>query len=179
MKSAPNIALVGPMGAGKSSVAALLAPLLGLQDMDADAEVERDARMAVAAIFERYGEPAFRRLEQQALGRLLADSGRVVATGGGAVLDPDTRALLGDRAFVVHLHVTPAEQLARLRGDASRPLLQAVNPAAQLRQLATERDPLYASVADLRIVTERLSPQQVARKVREGLDGRWQRGEAA
>lgn len=179
MKSAPNIALVGPMGAGKSSIAALLAPSLGLQAADSDAEVERIARMTVAAVFERHGEPAFRQMECASLERLLAGSGRLVATGGGAVLDPGVRALLGRRAFVVHLHAAPTEQLARLRGDASRPLLQGPDPAARLRQLAAGRDPLYASVADLRIVTDRLSPQQVARKVREGLDGRWQRGEAA
>lgn len=179
MKPAPNLALVGPMGAGKSSVAALLAPLLGLQGADTDADVERSAGMAIAALFERDGEARFRALERDTLARRLAGNGQVLATGGGVVLDPGNRALLRQRAFVVHLHATPAEQAARLRGDHGRPLLQGPDPTERLQRLAAERDPLYAQVADLRIDTGGHSPAQVAQRVLAGLEGRWRPGEAA
>ena len=179
MKPAPNLALVGPMGAGKSSVAALLAPLLGLHRVDTDADIERAAGVAIATLFERDGEARFRVLERDALALRLAASGQVLATGGGAVLDPGNRALLRRRAFVVHLHATPAEQSARLRGDHGRPLLQGPDAAERLQRLAAERDPLYAQVADLRIDTGGHSPAQVAQRVLAGLEGRWRPGEAA
>lgn len=178
MKSAPNLALVGPMGAGKSSVAAILAGRTGLERVDVDAEVERVAGTSVTAIFGHSGEAAFRELEAAALQRLLQGSGLLVATGGGAVLDPTSRALLAERAFVVHLHATPAEQMARLAGDTSRPLLQGHDPAARLEQLARERDPLYAAVADLRVDTAGSTPGQVASRIHAALEGRW-RGVAA
>lgn len=167
------------MGAGKSSVASILAKLAGLGHVDLDAEVERLADAPVSAIFEHAGEAAFRELEAATLRRLLEGSGLLVATGGGAVLDPASRALLARRAFVVHLHATPAEQMARLSGDTSRPLLQGHDAAARLQQLARERDPLYAAVADLRVDTGGLTPEQVASRIHASLEGRWQCGVAA
>lgn len=178
-KSAPNLALVGPMGAGKSTVAALLAPLLGLRVVDTDAEIERGAGMPVADVFRRHGEAAFRQMEREALARLLDATGRVLATGGGAVLEPATRDLLRRRAFVVHLHAGAEEQLARLGNDASRPLLQCPDPAARLRELAIEREPLYAAVAGFRIDTTGLAAQQVAHRIRAALEGQWRPGDAA
>lgn len=177
-RSAPNLALVGPMGAGKSTVAALLAPLFGLRAVDADSEIERAAGISISELFERGGEAAFRQMERGTLARLLDATGLVLATGGGAVLDPGTRALLRRRAFVVHLHAGVDAQLARLRGDDRRPLLQCRDPAARLRDLAGQRDPLYAAVADLRIDTTGLSPQQVTDRVRAAVEERWCRGEA-
>ena len=179
MKSAPNLALVGPMGAGKSSVAAILAGLAGLEWVDVDAEVERFTGAPVSRIFERSGEAAFREMERTALQRLLQSSGLLVATGGGAVLDASNRDLLVRRAFVVHLHASPAEQVVRLEGDRSRPLLQGHEAAARLRQLACERDPLYSAVADLRIPTGGLAPEQVAARVLDALETRWRREAAA
>ena len=166
------------MGAGESSVASILAELAKLEHVDLDAEVESLAGAPVSAIFERSGEAAFRKLEAATLRRLLEGPGLLVATGGGAVLDPGSRALLARRAFVVHLHATPAEQLARLSGDTSRPLLQGHDAAARLEQLARERDPLYAAVADLRVDTGGSAPEQVASRIHAALDGRW-RGVAA
>lgn len=179
MKSAPNLALVGPMGAGKSSVAAILAGLAGLEWVDVDAEVERSADAPVSRIFERSGEAAFREMERTTLQRLLQSSGLLVATGGGAVLHASSRELLVRRAFVVHLHASPAEQMARLEGDRSRPLLQGHDADARLRQLACERDPLYAAVADLRVDTGGLAPGQVAARIHAGLEGSWRREAAA
>ncbi len=179
MKPAPNLALVGPMGAGKTSVARMLAPLLGLRFADTDLDIEHAAGLAVAALFERDGEAGFRRLEREALARRLAGHGQVLATGGGAVLDPDNRALLRARAFVVHLHASPAEQSARLQGDHSRPLLQGLDTTARLEALAAARDPLYAAVADLHLDTGGTPPAEVTRQLMAGLEGRWHPGETA
>ncbi|MCE7031886.1 shikimate kinase [Lysobacter sp. GX 14042] len=178
-KPAPNLALVGPMGAGKSTVATLLAPLLGLRAVDTDAEIERGAGMPVAEVFRRHGEAGFRRMERETLARLLGAAGQLLATGGGAVLDPATRDLLRRRAFVIHLHAGAGEQLARLHGDVGRPLLQCPDPAARLRELAAVRDPLYAAVAGLRIDTNGLSPRQVADRLHATLEGAWRPGETA
>ena len=179
MKSAPNLALVGPMGAGKSSVATMLAGQTGLEPKDVDTEVERVAGASVSTIFGHSGEAHFRELEAAALQRLLQGAGLLVATGGGAVLAPANRTLLAERAFVVYLHATPGEQMARLAGDTSRPLLQGHDAAARLQQLSHEREPLYAAIADLRIDTGGLTPDQVALHIRDALEGRWRRGVAA
>ena len=179
MKTAPNLALVGPMGAGKSSVAGLLAPRLGLRLVDLDAWMEQDAGMSVEAMFQRHGEPGFRERERDALSTLLAGSGLLLATGGGAVLDAGNRERLGRRAFVLHLHATPDEQWRRLQGDRHRPLLQCEDPATRLRQLATVRNPLYAMVADYRLDTTGLSAAQVAQRAQAILGAQWRPGQAA
>src|SRR5690606_14548795 len=153
MNPAPNLVLVGPMGAGKSSIGRRLADRFGLAFHDADREIEAQAGASIATIFECTGEAGFRAREQAVLAGLLAGEGAVVATGGGAVLDPRTRDLLRERGFVVHLHVGLAQQLARLARDRSRPLLAGEDREAVLRRLAAVRDPLYDEVADLRFDT--------------------------
>ena len=164
-----NINLVGPMAAGKSRIGRELAERCRLQLVDADAEIEREAGASIAAIFEREGEAGFRNRERAMLAGLLMQTGMVLATGGGAVLDAGTRALLSDRGFVVHLHASPATQLARAAGDTTRPLLQHPDPASVLDALATERDPLYAEVAALRIDTDGFTPSQVCARIVAGL----------
>lgn len=164
-----NIILVGPMGAGKSRIGPELARRCSRRLVDADAEIERDAGTSIADIFHSEGEDGFRRREREKLATLLQDDGLVLATGGGAVLDAGTRALLVERGFVVHLHASPATQLARIAGDAGRPLLQQDDPAAVLHALAIERAPLYAAVADLRIDTDGLDPADVVAEILSNL----------
>ncbi len=184
MNPASNLVLVGPMGAGKSSIGRRLAGRFGLRFVDADREIERQTGTSIATIFGCEGEDGFRARERTLLAEVLAADGLLLATGGGAVLDAGTRDLLRARAFVVHLHVAPATQLARLARDRVRPLLGAAgkHPSdreALLRDLAAVRDPLYRDVADLRFETGEAAPGHAAVALGHLLDGVWQRAATA
>jgi shikimate kinase len=179
MNPAPNLVLIGPMGAGKTSIGRRLAGRFGLAFADADRDLELRTGASVATIFDCEGEAGFRARERATLAELLAGHGLLVATGGGVVLDADNRALLRTRGFVVHLHVEVAVQLERLARDQSRPLLQRDDRAAVLAQLAAQRAPLYAEVADLRFDTSRLQPAEAVAVLGKLLDERWQRGAVA
>lgn len=178
MNPASNLVLVGPMGAGKTAIGRRLAGRLGLAFADSDQEVERQAGASVAAIFEHVGEAGFRERERRALAGLLAGSGRLVATGGGAVLDADNRRLMGERGFVVWLQAGPDTQLRRLARDRSRPLLLRQDRAQVLRQLAAARDPLYREVADLVLSTDGIGPGQAVLQLAQLLSQQWQRDES-
>jgi len=173
MNPSRNLILVGPMGAGKSSIGQQLARRFGLRFVDADATVEHDAGASVAQVFEREGEAGFRRREHDALARLLAHDGLVLATGGGAVLDADNRALMQRRGYVVHLHVSQAQQLSRLVDDTSRPLLARPDRAQVLDALAVTRAPLYAQVADLVFDTDTLDAAAAADALGDLLAAQW------
>jgi shikimate kinase len=144
------IALVGMMGAGKTTLGRALAQRLGWRFRDLDEEVERAADATIAELFEREGEAAFRELEHRALARLLDGSLLVLATGGGVVLAPSNRDLLRHRALTIWLDASPTTLAARVTGIGGRPLLNGSDPAARLTQLLEERRPVY-SQADLRI----------------------------
>jgi shikimate kinase len=166
------IALVGLMGAGKSAVAVALGERLGAAVADLDAMVEAARGRGVAAIFEREGEAAFRRLEGVALAGALAAGAGVLACGGGIVLDPAHRRTLAGRCRVVWLEVEPATAAARLAGEAGgRPLLAgdaAVGPGqieARLAALLAERRSLYAEVAAVRVAVEGRGAAAVADEV--------------
>ena len=148
-----RIFLVGPMGAGKTSVGRQLAGALELDFVDADHEVERRAGVDIATIFEFDGEAGFRRRERLLIDQLTQRDGIVLATGGGAVLDPDNRRALAERGLVVYLDTSVAEQLRRTRRDRARPLLQSSDRRATLEKLYQERDPLYREVADIVVET--------------------------
>ncbi|MDZ3823690.1 MAG: shikimate kinase [Pseudoxanthomonas sp.] len=151
MEPATHIALVGPTGAGKSSIGRALADLLGRPFVDLDQAIEAAAGATVALIFEHQGEAGFRRRESAALAQALAaPAPTLIACGGGIVLDPDNRALLRRHAVVVHLAATVEEQLTRLARDRLRPLLQVPDRHARLQALAREREPLYEAAAHLR-----------------------------
>ena len=179
MKTAPNLVLVGPMGAGKSSIGRRLAGRFGLAFVDADHEIEARTGASVAMIFECEGEAGFRARERAALADLLRGDAQVIATGGGAVLDEGNRRLMRERGFVVHLHVGVERQLARLARDRTRPLLAAVDREAVLQRLAETRAPLYAEAADLRLDTDALSPTEACAQLGRLLEQHWTRGAPA
>ncbi|MBB5519720.1 shikimate kinase [Amphiplicatus metriothermophilus] len=145
-----TVALVGMMGAGKTTVGRRLAARLALPFCDADAEIEKAAGMSVSDLFALHGEESFRRGEAQVIARLLAGPPHVLATGGGAVVDPGTRRLLKERAITVWIRAD-AETLARraARRD-TRPLLREGDPRAVIERLLAERAPYYAQ-ADIAV----------------------------
>jgi shikimate kinase len=168
-----NLILVGPMGAGKSSIGRSLAEHFGLRLVDADREIESRAGVSVSRIFESEGETGFRARERAALAELLAGEGLVLATGGGAVLDAGNRALLRERGFVVHLHASVERQLQRLARDRTRPLLAGGDREQVLRDLAAVREPLYAQVAHLRFDTDGYREVEVAQRLAQLLEIHW------
>lgn len=179
MDTAPNLVLIGPMGAGKTSIGKRLAERFGLAFIDADREVEAHTGVSVATIFDCEGETGFRERERSTLAELLAGDGAVIATGGGAILHADSRALMRQRGFVVHLHVAVEGQLQRLARDRSRPLIQRDDREATLHRLAEAREPLYAQTADLRFDTQDMSPADATCQLARMLAERWTRGSAA
>ena len=160
--------LVGPMGAGKSTVAALLAESYGVTVRDTDADVEAAEGRSISDIFVDSGEAHFRELERAAVAEALASHDGVLALGGGAVLDPSTRELLGDHR-VVFLRVGLAEAVKRVGLGTSRPLLLG-NVRATIKALLDERTPIYESVAELSVDTDQRSPQDVADEIRKALE---------
>jgi shikimate kinase len=155
----PALVLVGPPGAGKTTIGRLAAARLGVPFRDTDTDVETTAGKTVPEIFFDDGEPAFRELEREAVRRALAEHDGVLSLGGGAVLSPETRALLkGHR--VVFLSVGLTDATKRVGLSAPRPVL-GLNPRAQLRELLDARLPLYREVAAAEVATDGLTPQQV------------------
>lgn len=139
-----SIVLVGLMGAGKTTVGRRLAARLHLPFVDADAEIEAASALTVAEIFERFGEAHFRDGERRVIARLLDGPRHVLATGGGAFVNPDTRALILDRALAVWLDADLATLVERVGRRSTRPLLKDRDPREVLAELAERRNPLYA-----------------------------------
>ncbi|MFR9727218.1 shikimate kinase [Streptomyces sp. MS19] len=168
MTAGPAAILVGPPGSGKSTVGALLAARLGRTVRDTDADVERAAGKTVSEIFLDDGEARFRALEAAAVRAAVTGHDGVVSLGGGAVLDPGTRALLAGLP-VVFLDVPLAEAMKRVGLDASRPLL-AINPRQRWRALMEERRPLYTEVARAVVTTADRTPDEVVQAVLDALE---------
>ena len=157
------------MGAGKSAVGRQLARLLHLDFVDSDEEIERRTGVDIPFIFEKEGEAGFRKREAQAIDDLSKRDGIVLATGGGAVIDPQNRNHLGARGFVVYLHTSVSQQLARTRKGRERPLLNHDDPRAVLEDLMSQREPLYREIADLTVDTDGRKVNTVANEILDKL----------
>jgi shikimate kinase len=160
---ARNIVLTGFMGTGKTTVGLILAGRLSWSFVDTDALIELRSGRAIADIINQDGEMAFRHLERDACQQVAAKREQVVATGGGALLDPANRAALSESGLVVCLTCNPAEIVRRLNGDQSRPLL-AGNPVARIQELLAARKPIYDALPN-HVDTTRRTPEEVANEV--------------
>ncbi|AFP85137.1 shikimate kinase AroK [secondary endosymbiont of Ctenarytaina eucalypti] len=161
-----NIFLVGPMGAGKSTIGRQLAQQLNMEFFDSDQEIERRTGADVGWVFDVEGEEGFRDREEKIINELTEKQGIVLATGGGSVKSRDTRNRLSARGVVVYLETTIEKQLARTQRDKKRPLLQAAEPPRDiLVVLAREGKPLYEEIADITIRTDEQSPKVVANQI--------------
>jgi shikimate kinase len=169
MKHPRNLFLIGPMGAGKSAVGRQLAKMLHLDFVDSDDEVESRTGVDIPFIFEKEGEEGFRKREARVIDELSQLDGIVLATGGGAVVDADSRSRLGARGFVVYLSTSVEQQLQRTNRGRERPLLGNGDPAEVLDRLMAERDPLYREIADLVVNTDGRRVQTVAREIHDAL----------
>ncbi len=172
MRLPSRIFLVGPMGAGKTTVGRQLARLAGLEFADTDHEIEHRTGVDIPFIFEKEGEAGFRRRESRVLEELSDRDGIVLATGGGIVTGDDNRRLLSGRGVVIYLHADVPTQKARTRHDRHRPLLDCADPDTRLRDLMAERDPLYREIADLVVESDGRQARAVAREILERLQDR-------
>jgi 3-dehydroquinate synthase len=160
-----NVFLVGLMGAGKTTIGRILARKLGLRFMDSDHEIEARTGASIPWIFEIEGEPSFRRREADVIRELTGQRDLVLATGGGAVLDADSRAHLKARGTVIYLRTTVHNILQRTAHDKNRPLLQTADPRKKLEELMAVRDPLYMEIADVVIDTGRPNVQSMVQSI--------------
>lgn len=160
-----NVFLVGPMGAGKTTIGRQLARLLKRDFLDSDREIEQRTGAGIPLIFELEGEAGFRGRERAVIDELTQLPGIVLATGGGAILDPDNRRHLADRGTVVYLQTSVEQQLARTGRDRNRPLLQTEDPKRRLEELLATRDPLYREVADLTVSTDGRTARDVVNQI--------------
>jgi shikimate kinase len=165
----PVAVVVGPPGAGKSTVGPLLAEALGVPFRDVDDDIRQQAGKPIMDIFATDGEPVFRELEEKAVAAALAEHAGVVALGGGAVLSERTRALLAGHR-VVFLNVGMAEGVRRTGLSGARPLLAGVNPRATFKMLLDARLPLYREVAVVEVSTDDTEPEQIVADVVAALD---------
>ncbi|WP_159821720.1 shikimate kinase AroK [Colwellia sp. 20A7] len=166
-----NIFLIGPMGAGKSTIGRELADRLHLEFFDSDQEIERRTGADIAWVFDLEGEEGFRKREEGVIEDLSEKQGIVLATGGGSVISMQVRNRLSARGIVVYLETTIDKQVARTQRDRRRPLLQtSEEPRTVLENLAVERNPLYEEIADVVIKTDDQSAKVVAHKIIERLD---------
>jgi shikimate kinase len=161
VNTSDNLFLVGLMGAGKTTVGRQLAARVGKTFHDTDQEIERRTGVKIALIFEIEGEAGFRAREAKVVDQLTQLSNVVVATGGGAVLDAESRKHLASRGVVIYLHGQPKDLWTRTRHDKSRPLLQDTDPLEKLQNLYQQRDPLYREIADVVVDTGRQSARNL------------------
>jgi shikimate kinase len=166
-----TLVLVGMMGAGKSSVGRRLAAVLDMPFRDADAEIEDAAGCSVSEIFERFGEAQFRAGERKVIARLLDESPCVLAAGGGAFMDAETRAAIQEKAISIWLKAPIDLLLDRVSRKDSRPLLKTQNPRQTLERLAKEREPVYAQ-ADLTVESNHGPHDTVVKRILEALAAR-------
>jgi shikimate kinase len=171
MKNPNKLFLIGPMGAGKSAVGRQLARMLHLDFVDSDDEIESRTGVDIPFIFEKEGEEGFRKREARVIDDLSQLEGIVLATGGGAVSNADSRNRLGARGFVIYLYTSVKQQLERTNRGRERPMLENGDRAEVLERLMAERDPLYREIADLVVNTDGRRVQTVAKEIQQALAG--------
>jgi len=164
-----NIFLIGPMGSGKTAVGRHLARLFHLTFHDSDADIEAKTGVDIAFIFEKEGEAGFRAREKESIDRLTRLDSIVLATGGGAVIDPDNRRVLAERGTVVYLETSIDQQLERTRHARHRPLLNDTDPEEKLKELMLRRAALYAEIAVITVSTDGRRVQLVAEEIHHEL----------
>jgi shikimate kinase len=163
--STTNLILVGPMGAGKTTIGRRLAKLLNRQLIDVDKEIEQRTGASIPLIFEMEGEQGFREREKSLTAELCKRPNIVLATGGGLVMDPDNRRCLAHSGFVVYLRTSLDEQIRRIGQDTNRPMLHTADRRIRLEQLLQIRDPLYRQVADFIIDTDGGNLKQISEEI--------------
>jgi shikimate kinase len=165
MQDLPNLFLIGPMGAGKSTIGRLLAAELSRGFVDSDHAIQDRCGADIPWIFDVEGEAGFRQREVQMIDELTKRYNAVVATGGGAVLREENRRALRERGTVIYLMTTVEQQLKRTAKDRNRPLLQCANREQVLYDMFAKRDPLYRATADITVRTDRRSPRAVVNEI--------------
>ncbi|AAK03308.1 TPA: shikimate kinase AroK [Pasteurella multocida] len=166
-----NIFLIGPMGAGKSTIGRQLAQLLSMDFVDSDNEIEQRAGADISWIFDVEGEDGFRKREERIINELTQRQGIVLSTGGGAVLSKENRNHLSARGIVIYLETTVEKQYQRTQRDKKRPLLQEVeDPRQVLEDLAKIRNPLYEEIADITLPTDEQSAKVMATQIVDLID---------
>src|SRR5215470_20040364 len=166
-----SIVLIGMMGAGKSSVGRRLATRLGIPFVDADSEIEEAAKMTIPEIFQKYGEADFRSVEARVIARLLDNGPQVLATGGGAFMHPETRAVVRQKGISFWLNADLDVLLRRVKRRTDRPLLRIGDPAETLKRLMAERHPFYAE-ADVTIHSRDVPHEKVVDEILAALADR-------
>jgi shikimate kinase len=172
-----SVVLVGMMGAGKSSIGRRVALRLGIPFVDADAEIEKAAGMSIPDIFAVRGEAEFRAGEARVIARLLQGGPQVLATGGGAFMNPDTRAAIAAKGITVWLKAEFDILMKRIRRRHDRPLLKTEDPGATLRRLMEERYPIYAQ-AELTVQSREVPHEKIVDEIVSALAGHIRLGKA-
>ena len=165
-----NIILIGPMGSGKTSTGKMLAKEMGYVFLDTDEEVTKRTGVSIAYIFDVEGEEGFRKREYLALKECLNDNNMILSTGGGIVLSKENRDLLQDRGKVVYLQTSIRFQVKRTASTNNRPLLQNKDPEETLEKLMLTRAPLYEEIADITIMTDNKSLQEMSKEIQRAIN---------
>ena len=160
-----NYFLIGPMGAGKTSVGRHLAELIKLDFVDSDTEIEARTGVDIAYIFEKEGEEGFRRREKKIIDEISSREGVVLATGGGAIMDVENRKNLSSRGYVIYLYTNVKKQVERVKKGRERPLLINKDPEKILKDLMEVRDPLYREIAECVITTNGRHINSIAKEI--------------
>lgn len=163
-----SIVFVGLMGAGKTAIGRKLAQALGLNFVDSDHEIETVSRMTIPELFERYGEPEFRALEERVVGRLVKDGPQVVSTGGGAFMNAHTRDAIAHDGISIWLKADLDTLMSRVAKKPNRPLLKAPDPRAVMERLMAERYPVYG-LADIVVTTRDVRREEITAEVIDAL----------
>lgn len=167
MVESKNIFLIGPMGAGKTTIGRQLARKLSYNFYDSDYEIEKHTGADISLIFELEGEEGFRKRESQVLSELVIFENIVLSTGGGSVLDPLNRKVLKDNGIVIYLKSSAEKLYKRTADDKRRPLLQTDDRLSKIKKILDEREPIYIALADEVIDTQDLTIKQIIQKILE------------